>query len=217
MFCEDCGKPVHGRFCGHCGRRIVLDNEADAGLTLADVVDGWRYESRVDDLLQWPEVRAAVDQSGRQAVKRMTGEQLLALADKLVPQPVSMEGVAAVAQIVWTRLGVKTDRSRATLLTAPIGETLVRTLCSFARRGQSLSKVSQAADGCVLEAAQPSDMWSLAGTLVVTVHRRAADATEVTAIATVTGQLFDWGKNARCLHTLFDDLTQPLELTKRAA
>jgi hypothetical protein len=29
--------------------------------------------------------------------------------------------------------------------------------------------------------------------------------------------VFDWGKNSRCLNTLFDDLAQPLELTKRAA
>lgn len=224
MFCEDCGKLVRGRFCGHCGRRVILENDsssvtasADKTLTLADVVDGWRYESRVDELLQWPEVRAAVDGAGRQAVKRMTGEQMLALVDKLVPQPVSMEGVATVAQLVWTRLGVKTDRRRETVVAEPIGETVVRALCSLARRGQSLSKVSPAADGCVLEAAQPSDFWSLAGTLVITVRRRAADATEVTAVATVTGQMFDWGKNARSLHTLFDDLAQPLELTRRAA
>lgn len=214
MFCEDCGKPVRGRFCAACGRR---SDDADGQLTLADVVDGWRFEDRVEALLQWPEVRAAVDLAGKRAVKRMTGEQLLSLADKLVPQPVSMEGVAAVAQLVWTRLGVKTDRQREGIVEAPIGETTTRVLCSLAHRGQTLSGVSQAADGCVLEAAQPSDMWSLAGTLVVTVRRRTAVVTEVTAVATVTGQMFDWGKNARCLQLLFEDLVAPIELAKRAA
>lgn len=215
MFCDACGKPVSGRFCAGCGTRSAAAD--DDGLTLADVVDGWRYELQIDQLWQWPEVQTAVQLAGRQAVRRMTGEELLALADKLVPQAISMEGVAAVAQLMFTRLGVKTDQRRAELVSAPIGETLVRVLCSLARRGQKIGNVTQAHDGCVFEAAQPSDVWSLAGSLVITIRRRSETTTEVTAIATIPGQIFDWGKNHRALQTLFSDLAEGLELMRRAA
>jgi hypothetical protein len=127
MFCDACGKPVSARFCAECGTRSAAAD--DDCLTLADVVDGWRYEPQIAQLWQWPAVQTAVEQAGRQAVRRMTGEELLALADKLVPQAISIEGVAAVAQLMFTRLGVKTDQRRAELVPAPIGEALVRALC----------------------------------------------------------------------------------------
>ncbi|WP_254512446.1 hypothetical protein [Anatilimnocola floriformis] len=185
----------------------MIDTDVNESLTLADVVDAWRYESRVSALVTWPEVREAVALAERQATKPVSAEKILSIADKLLPQVVSMEGVAQLAQLIWTRAGVKTDRRREGFVAAPIGETILRTICSLARRSQVVQGVSQASDGCVLEATQPSDMWSLAGTLVITIRQHTANISEVTAVATVTGQMFDWGKNGRCLQALFDDLT----------
>jgi hypothetical protein len=215
MFCHACDEPLVGRFCAACGTRCTVAD--DDSLTLADVVDGWRYEQQLGPLCQWPVVREAVESAGRQATRRMTGEELLALADKLVPQAISTEGVAAVAQLLFTRLGVKTDQRRERLVPAPIGEAIVRALCSLARRGQKINNITQAHDGCVFAAAQPSDVWSLSGTLIITLRRRTDAITEVTALATIPGQIFDWGKNHRALETLFSDLTTPLQLTQRAA
>lgn len=219
MYCEECGQSVSGKFCSNCGTRAVESESRVASvassdlpeeLTLADVVEGWAHEVRYDHILKFPAVRTTIEQHASQAPRRLSGEQFLALADKLVPQPVSMEGLAAVTQIVLTRLGVKTDQRREERVAAPVGEVIVRTLCSLARHGQKIRGVTQAADGCVIEAAQPSDVWSLEGTLLIAVRRQtaAADAAEVTATATVNGQVFDWGKNRRSLDGLFGDLAR---------
>lgn len=205
MYCAECGESVRGKFCSNCGTRA---GESADELTLADVVDGWAHEVRYDTLLKFPAVRAMIEQHERQAPKRLSGEQFLALADKLMPQPVPLEGLAAVTQIVLTRLGVKTDRRREERVAAPVGEVIVRILCSIARNGQKIRGVTQAADGCVIEAAQPSDVWSLEGTLLITVRRRADNVaeSEVSVTATVTGQVFDWGKNRRSIDGLFGDV-----------
>lgn len=216
MYCAECGQTVRGKFCSNCGARasdrpVEIDPHASSDeLTLADVVDGWAHEVRYEQILQFPAVRATIQQHARQAPKRMSGEQFLALADKLVPQPVSMEGLAAVTQIVLTRLGVKTDQRREERISAPIGEAIVRALCSLARNGQKIREVTQAADGCVIEAAQPSDLWSLEGTLLIAVRRHPddAEAAAVSATATINGQMFDWGKNRRSLDGLFGDVAK---------
>ena len=194
----------------------MSSTEANLPLTLADVVDGWRFEPHFSQLLAWPEVRQAVAAAERQTVRPVSGEKILSIADKLLPQVVSMEGVAQLAQLIWTRLGVKTDRRREGFVAAPIGEATTRALCSLVRRGQAVRGVSQAHDGCILEADQPSDLWSLAGTLIITIRQHGMNVTEVTAVATVTGQMFDWGKNGRCLQTLFDDLSAPLQQLRAA-
>jgi hypothetical protein len=129
----------------------------------------------------------------------------LALADKLVPLGVSLEGLAGVAQPLYAKLGVKTGKQRAQHVPAPVGQVLVRALCSLARHGQTLRGVTQAADGCLLEATLPSDVFALEGDLMVSV-RRAGSQAEVSGATRIPGQLFDWGKSHRCLDELFSDL-----------
>ncbi|WP_425616155.1 hypothetical protein NA78x_006094 [Anatilimnocola sp. NA78] len=210
FFCADCGQSAQGKFCSNCGARIVVDHIPilnDDG-TLVEVLPDWEQEVSYENILKFPDVRQTIQRHAKLAPQRISGEQFLAIADKLVPQAVSLEGVAAVAQIVFTRMGIKTDKQRDGQVAAPVGEAIVRTLCSLARRGRPIRNVTQAADGCVIEATQPSDVWSLAGSLLVTVRRQGSDAAAVSATATVTGQVFDWGKNTRCLDELFSDLAQ---------
>jgi hypothetical protein len=220
MYCEECGHDVRGKFCSNCGALVASPATpggaaalANDVLTLADVVDGWAQEVRYENILKFPAVRTLIEQHSQLAPRRLSGEQFLALADKLVPQPVSMEGLAAVTHLVLTQLGMKTNKQRDARIPLPVGEVLVRVLCSLARKGQKIRGVTQGADGCVIEATQPSDIWSLEGTFLITVRRcpDAPGATEISATATVTGQLYDWGKNQRTLDGLFTDLqTSPL-------
>jgi hypothetical protein len=188
------------------------DGEASTDLIVVEVVsedpqvlDNWEQDVRYEAILQHPGVRTTIERHAKLAPKRMTGEQFLALADKLVPMGVSMETLAGIAQSLFTRLGLKTGKHRTQQVTAPAGRVLVRALCSLARRGQSLRSVSQADDGCLLEAALPSDMYSLEGDLLVSIRRQGPIAS-VDATAQIGGQLFDWGKSNRCLDQLFDDL-----------
>ncbi len=211
MFCSECGKPAQGKFCSNCGYALTT-GESDAGgatdlVAPADIVPDWDHEVRYEAILQYPGVRTTIERHARQAPKRLSGEQFLAIADKVVPLGVPIEKVAAVAQPLFTRLGIKTGKHRTGQVAAPVGKVLLRVLCSLARHGQSLRGVTQAEDGCLLEAALPSDMFALEGDLLVSV-RRAGPFAEVDATTQIGGQLFDWGKSNRSLDRLFDDLSR---------
>lgn len=202
MFCCECGKPARGKFCSHCGTR--LDPEAEAIPVDAETVD-WENEVRYDVLLKAPHVRRAIDRHAALAKKRMTGEQFMALCEKVVSLPVPAEAVVGIIQPISRRLGLQTGKQRAAVVAEPPGRVLCRILCSLARNGQAIRQVRQAPDGCVIEAALPSDIRSLEGDLVVTVGRDGG-ATAVSATTKIDGQLFDWGKSRRCLDELFDDV-----------
>jgi len=156
-------------------------------------------------LLRAPAVRDAIQAHARRARQGLTGEQFLAIADKLIPLGVSLELVASIVQPLYASWGIGMSRRRAERIAAPVGCVLLRVLCSLAARGQKLRAVEQAADGCHIEASLPSDLWSMEGDLLVTV-RKDAQATEVEAATKINGQYFDWGKSSRCLAALFADL-----------
>ena len=129
MFCQTCQRDEQGRFCSNCGTRLPEPTRSAEGedvLTLADVVADWQDEVRYEELLKYAEVRQAIEHEQRQAPWRLSGEQFLSVADKLAPQVISLEGAAVVAQLFFTRLGVKTDKQRGLHLAAPVGEAIAR-------------------------------------------------------------------------------------------
>src|SRR5436190_1009295 len=109
MFCSECGKPAHGKFCSNCGSPLTAIAPADETIEAveSDLVPEWDREVQYETILKFPGVRQTIERHASQAPKRMTGEQFLALADKLVPMGVSMEGLASVIQPLYTRLGIK--------------------------------------------------------------------------------------------------------------
>lgn len=201
MHCSQCGERAEGKFCWQCG----------AALGPPPPPVDWQHELTYETLIRVPEVRAAIAAHAGRAPKGMTGEQYLALADKLVPLGVSLELVASIVQPLYVSWGIGMSRRRAERIDAPIGRVLLRVLCSLAARGQQLRAVDQAADGCTIQAALPSDFWSMEGDLLVTVRRvtagNDAQATEVEAATKIKGQYFDWGKSNHRLATLFTDLS----------
>jgi len=210
MYCSNCGSKATGNFCASCGSALQVSaavqpavpaQQAAAHSTPTD----WTEELRVDALLRVPEVRELVSKHAAQARQRMTGEQFLDVCGKaLAPfgvsmgEGVSMGKVAEVAQPIYARIGIGTGKTRAQVFPRPTGGVLVALLCSLARNGRTLKQASQAEDGCVIEAAIPSDMWSFEGDLLVTVERRA-EGTFVEAATKIKGQMFDWGKSTRLL------------------
>ena len=166
----------------------------------------WRHEIRYAVLIYFPEVRdrlAAV----KEDKKGISGETLLDLCDKAMTPltKVSPKTVAAIAAPLFASLGIKTGATRTETLAGPPGQVIVDVLCTLARHGLPLGKVHQADAGCVLEAKLPADLWAYEGQLVVTIERHG-DATKVTAVTTIPGQKYDWGKSNRCLETLFAEL-----------
>jgi hypothetical protein len=205
MFCSECGKPAQGKFCSLCGAPLAA-TELATDVVPTGIVPEWEREVQVETILKYPGVRDAIERHAQQATKRLTGEQFLKLADKLVPLGVPLEGLVSVVQPLYARLGIKTGKERVYQVAAPVGQVIVRALCSLARHGQKLRGVTQAVDGCLLEASLPSDVFALEGDLLVSVRRSGAQA-EVRGATHIGGQLYDWGKSNRCLDKLFTDLT----------
>lgn len=205
MFCSECGKSVQGKFCSLCGARLAA-TELATDVVPTGIDPEWDREVQYETILKYPGVRDAIKRHAQQAPKRLTGEQFLKLADKLVPLGVPLEGLVSVVQPLYARLGIKTGKKRVRQVAAPVGQVIVRALCSLARQGQRLRGVTQALDGCLLEASLPSDLFSLEGDLLVSVRRSGSQA-EVCGATHIGGQLYDWGKSNRCLDKLFTDLT----------
>ena len=232
MFCSNCGAEATGNFCWRCGTALAgapAPGPAPPGRPAAPPPSGppqpgpppppsaartdeeWAHETRYEALVAIPEVRERIARNADLAETRMTGEEFLALADKIGGKagllPVPVAPVAELVQPIYEDLGVQTGKKRAERVPWPVGRVLVAVLCSLARRDMDIRSVRQADDGCVVEAEIPSDVRSFGGTLVVTVGA-ANGATDVEAATKIGGQLFDWGKSARCLRELYADIAE---------
>lgn len=106
---------------------------------------------------------------------------------------------------VYSRLGVRTGKTRSERYHQPAGRVIVSVLCALAGGGYKVQHVRQASDGCVLECEIPSDFFSWAGQLLVTIER-TPDGASVHADTHIPGQIYDWGKSNRCLTRLFKQI-----------
>lgn len=197
-FCSQCGRPAGGRFCSGCGQALA------APATEAEIV-GWRDEVRFDVLVRVPEVRRRVERNAALAKRKLTGEEILSFAGSALSLGVPLDKLAGYVQPMYASWGVKTGKSRHEQVAVPVGEAIVRVLCSFARDGQTLQDVQQADDGCVLTATLPSDLFALEGRMIVGV-RSGAGVTRVDAETVIEGQWIDWGKSRRRIDKLFGEL-----------
>ncbi len=119
--------------------------------------------------------------------------------------PIPLESLAKVIQPFYDSLGIRTTKKREEAIDLPIGRAIASALCSFAKNNQSLQKTHQFEAHCLLVAELPSSLCSLAGTMLVELHRHG-DRTRMVATAIIPGQAYDWGKGHRCLDQLFRDM-----------
>ena len=151
-----------------------------------------------------PEVRDLLARQ-KPATVHMTGEEFGDSFGKIMKSPLPMGPAMAIMQDVYGRMGVHAGKTRTERYRLPVGRVIVSALCALARGGYKVQDVHQASDGCMLICQIPSDLFSLAGQLLVTIQREA-DGTSVQADTHIEGQLFDWGKSNRCLKQLFDGI-----------
>ncbi len=200
-FCSQCGRRAQGNFCSGCGHSLTAaaDDVSDVVLTVE-----YRDEVRYEVIASVPEVQQRLARAAAQARKGLSGEQILSLAENLTPG-VPMEKLAGIVQPLYASWGVKTGKDRSDVIATPVGESIVRVLCSLARRGQEVLDVRQHDDGCTITATLPSDVWALAGKMIVTVRRDVRGA-RVDASTLIEGQWFDWGKSRKRLELLLGDV-----------
>lgn len=206
-FCSECGSQAEGKFCWNCGKPLKAPRSSSHVPTPHAFPD-WSEEFRYEELLKVPEVRTLIERHSVQAVKKVSGEQFLELAD-VVYKPLmgglSLTKVAGIIQPLYASWGISTGQTRSQAFRKPVGKMIVSVLCSLARHGQTLKHVEQGSDGCVIQALLPSDIWALAGDLIITVQRDGT-GTRIDAATKIGGQLFDWGKSKRCLEDFFREL-----------
>jgi hypothetical protein len=170
----------------------------------------WTTSIDCQALLTIPAIRDRIKSSVSRAKARLSGERFLEICDGfLAPLTggVPLTAIAQISQPISDRLGLKTGKSRTQFIAQPAGAVLVAVLCSFAENGQQVGNIVQSTECCTLEAALPSDVWSLRGELRVSV-RPVNGGTTIEAETTIPGQIYDWGKSKRALDRLFDDASQ---------
>jgi hypothetical protein len=204
MYCSNCGAEASGNFCAKCG--APLKGEAPP-----PPPQDWSDEVRYEVLMRIPEVRDRIARAAATRPKRVSAEQFLDIADKLIAlgvKTIPLKSIADVAVPIFVQIGIKTAKTRSETIAVAPGKAIVAALCAFAGEGQDLKQVQQLENGCLFEAAIPSDLFSWEGSLFVTL-RRASPGTRVDAATSIGGQLYDWGKSARCLERLFAALKAP--------
>lgn len=214
MFCSECGKEVSGKFCWSCGQRLKqLGVPAVAENGTSEIVPARIEWSNITDcraLLAIGEVRERIARHAAQCQRKLTGEEFLDVCDKyakLLTGGVPLSLIAKISQPISERLGLKTGKLRRERLAERPGTVLVALLCSLAQNGQEIRDIKQLTNGCVLQAALPSDIWALKGDLLLTVLAEEC-ATVVEASTSIHGQVYDWGKSNRLLDRLFRELVQ---------
>jgi hypothetical protein len=214
MFCSECGKEASGKFCWSCGQPLkqpgvqlaVVSQTTEAVPAPTD----WSGVTDYQVLLAIPEVRERIACHGALCKKKLSGEEFLECCDKFagaLTGGVPLTLIAKISQPISERLGFKTGKLRREQLAERPGNVLVALLCSLAQNGQKLLDIKQLASGCTLQAALPSDIWSLKGDLLLTVLAQG-NLTIVEASTTIHGQVYDWGKSNRLLDRLFTELAQ---------
>lgn len=216
MYCSQCGNQAEDKFCWNCGAALRAPAPTNANPPAAPppatvepaelILElDWADEVRYDVLIAQSEVRDRVARHAKMAKTTMSAEEFLKVCDGLMKLPVSMSGLARIAQPISTRMGIKTGKARSQWLARPCGEVLVAALCSLARQGITMKQVDQERDGCRLQAALPSTLWTQTGEITLSV-RRKPPGTFVEAATTIEGQLYDWGSSNAYLNSIFDDL-----------
>jgi len=208
MYCPNCGAPAAGNFCSKCGHALT-----ETAAPPAPAPETWPDECHYAVLMRIPQIRDRIAQAAQTAEKRMSAEDFLKAADGLIAvasslKLIPLDAVASVAVPIFEHLGIKTGKTRAALMPAKIGTTIVNALCAMAAQGQIMKTVRQFDDGCLLEAQIPSDFWSWKGSLFVSIRKHDSGC-QVDAATSIGGQLYDWGKSKTCLDNLFAFLAKP--------
>lgn len=207
MYCANCGKPITGNFCANCGAPA---NAAKPQLSTLH----WQEERTIPELLANPEVATLIKHYAAKATLHFDANDILKIADSIMkPGGVSMKLIADISVPIFEKMGINTGK--ASIQTLPFGlhETIVRCMCCIAKEGLPVTKIELAKNGLIVMVTMPSDLWSWAGEMVVSMEA-LGEETQMNINTKIKGQLFDWGKSKRRIELLLSDIQSiPLQVS----
>ena len=181
---------------------VVCYSEDDLIPMAEEVHSHWSDETNYGQLLEHTEVRDRIVAAGQRYKPQITGEEVLAVFDLIVPCGVPLEKLAKLLVPIYDKLGIRTGKSASLVSRAAPGRVIVAVLCALTSSGQTLTRVEQATNGCILTASIPSSIFALVGEMVISVQHEGGQTT-IEAAVKIPGQLYDWGKSQRILNHLF--------------
>ncbi|MEO6832720.1 MAG: zinc ribbon domain-containing protein [Chitinophagaceae bacterium] len=208
MYCAICGKPVSGNFCANCGTPVAGSSESKPPTSTLH----WEEETTIPALLANPEVATLIKYYAGQAEKKLDADDYLSIFDTIMkPGGISLKKLADISVPIFEKMGVNTAHSTVHTLPFGLHESIIRCVCAIAKEGLPVSKIDLAENGLVLVATIPSDLWSWAGEMAVTIEALGTQ-TQVNIHTVIKGQLYDWGKSNRRMERLIADM-EGIQLT----
>jgi hypothetical protein len=204
VYCSNCGTKAEGRYCFNCGSPLINDLPSDFD---------WTGTLDYSTLRRVQAVRDRIAQCADGARAKLSAEKFIEYCDTalkpLIGIPIPLkpitELVTPLVLPIYSRLGINVEKAQVRDFRIAPGVALVTALCFLARQSMEVVRVHQLPRACVIEARIPSDMWSWAGSLVMTVTHED-ERVKVEAASIIKGQKYDWGKSNRLLRELFADL-----------
>lgn len=198
MFCSECGAAGAGKFCSACGHALIASPPP---------ID-WESSIEHSVIVKVPEVAEQIRQAEVRASKRLQGDAVIDLVDKLaapLTMGISSRLTAKVLTPIASALGIRTKKAHCQSFALPPGRAMARLLIGMADRGYKLTSVEQQPASCTLTADIPADLCSLVGTLRIELTRTAMGV-NLSVEAVIEGQWYDWGKCNRRIGELLQSI-----------
>src|SRR5690606_13522101 len=108
MRCSHCNSQASGKYCHSCGSMLTLVccPEEDFIPMAEEVHSHWSDETNYGRLIEHAEVRDRIVAAGRLYRPQLTGEEVLAVFDLIVPCGVPLEKLAKLLVPIYDKLGI---------------------------------------------------------------------------------------------------------------
>jgi hypothetical protein len=208
MYCVHCGADGAAAFCRQCGKSQDADAPIVASLPPARP-NAWTNQLQYRALLEYDEPRARIRAASKRAKTGISGEDVLAVLDAVIPSPIALSKVTHVMVPIVDRLGIRTKNELQAVWQAQPGRVLLGFVCSLATKSLSVTDVEQEAAECTLSANVPLGIFTNPGVVNAKFETQSGWVRGTFRI-TIAGQWYDWGKSKRLLEELVAGINHDL-------
>ena len=199
MYCHKCGEKTSEEFCGKCGTKIIQSDSI--------IIKSWRNEEDYNKIIKHPNVLGLISEYSRKSTNKLSGEELINKFD-LVFGTVTGLSLGVLTEItvpIYSRLGIKTGKSKYKRFNESIQELFVKAMCSLSKNNHPIEEFHKAKDGIILIGKIKSDLRSFGGNVLIELNKND-DFVNAKVQTVIKGQIFDWGKSKNIVKSIFEDL-----------